>query len=121
MTAPSPLTAGRALLLLREVVAGQEDFIYRTDGAESVCVYFRSGQPSCLVGHVLAKAGFPPLSDEDENNWAGVESATLPEWFADFRAVGVLAAAQGDQDLGLPWGEALTSAEDKARQLGVTA
>jgi hypothetical protein len=54
------ITEAKAIELLREVVEGHEDYVYQKPEGVKVCVYTgRNNEPSCIVGHALAKAGVP--------------------------------------------------------------
>ena len=128
------LTPERAMELLREVVAEYgEDFVYTkvvlvpkedSDWILPECVYQEDGAPSCLVGHVLSRAGF---SSEDLIQFDSVGSS------ADFlkmdageetetdalplRTAWILVGAQQVQDEGNTWGEALRNATNRAKDL----
>jgi hypothetical protein len=108
------LTAGRALELLREVVAERPDYIY-----EGVCSYADPDGtcPRCLVGHVLHRHGFPVADlaamDEAEDGAACLLPA-LTGGRVTPDAAGILYAAQLVQDALRPWSEALAAAEDVA-------
>jgi hypothetical protein len=116
---PQPIDGARALQLLREVVAERPDYVYQKPGR--YCVYAVGDQPSCIVGHVLARAGFPV------DQLAGVQGNVTvlvqdhPGWLGrDARSI--LAAAQHVQDPGEEtWSAALAAAELKATDLGVSA
>jgi len=104
----------RLLSLMTEVVAGREDFIYRerNDG----CRYLsEDGQPDCLIGHVLIKAGVSP---EDIRKFEGISPTGLPWFGVDSREVAYV--AQKTQDGGRPWGKALENAVSEARYLSET-
>lgn len=95
-----------------------EEFVYvkNDDDGGPTCRYVRNGEPDCMIGQFLAKAGVPleRLVQAD----GGVIAKTLLE---DLRAEGVvsitdkginaLQAAQGRQDRGYPWGVALNAAQ----------
>lgn len=117
------LTVERALELLeRAVVLKGAAYVYRpetlhVDGAGEIyrdgdCVYVEDGEPSCIVGHVIAYAG---------GNLADVEEGALPNSalsragveFTD-NAYYVLRAAQNRQDAGGTWGSSLACARRAA-------
>jgi hypothetical protein len=116
----------RVLALLAEVVAEVgEDHVYPDYGGFAGCKYFSdSGQPLCIVGHVLAKLGVDPAlvnqpahySDSISLNGVGIDSvcrqlgSLLPNFTPD--AIAVLSAAQRVQDDGKTWGEALRYARE---------
>jgi hypothetical protein len=124
---PELIYARRALELLCDVVDGNEDFVYHEDPRVGRCMYVLDGQPSCLVGHVLARAGWtveqvagldPYLDDYIYKG--GVSASELfdafPEYFTK-DAGRVLAAAQGAQDLQNSWGDALEFARQRFEKI----
>lgn len=127
------ITARRALELLIDVVDtyGPETVYERTDihtiwyraaspGSEVIegCRYEYEGAPSCLVGHVLYRAGVTVdlLRQLDQEGCPagalayGVESVEVG-------AALVLDVAQRYQDNGATWGEALDMARDAYEKL----
>lgn len=114
----------RALDLLRRVVEGREDYVYQrlTDGSgEDVCAYFdlTTGQPSCLVGHVLAEVGVTLDTLPDRHNvGSGIHHLDVPGVEMTRGARRVLSAAQRAQDRGTPWGEAAARAQVAAKEAG---
>ena len=91
------------------------------------CLYAKDGQPDCIVGHVLAKAGVPI----EDMTWVYGERQESPrqtkyshgtaynvlerlEFHGVLKADGntkrLLTIVQGRQDDGMPWGEALSFA-----------
>lgn len=74
------------------------------------CRYQVNGQPSCLVGHVLARAGVSTeaLEDMDASGLSIINSYAA---VGDTDARAVLQAAQSAQDTGATWGEALKNAK----------
>ena len=110
------ITAAEAReLLTRAVEEKGADYVYPRSVDEALgCAYFEDdGTPSCIVGHVLAYKGVTletlPLPDFDNNAsvWALQRSGFLE---ADDRASEALRRAQGRQDGGGDWGEALSIA-----------
>jgi hypothetical protein len=122
-------SAQDALDALRLVVAGHEDFVYRTADVEEggrFCVNFEQTlngwQPSCIVGHVLHLWGLPQdcrnrvreegihCAADDINNYDMAAGFKI-----SYAAISILSAAQGVQDQpGHTWGQALALAEAKA-------
>jgi len=109
------LTPERALELMREVVAEYgEDHEYdplQLPNGATACVYVHEGAPSCLVGHVLHRAGIPL-------DVMGAHENMGPAHPNFLRATGIteqvalpLAAAQDVEDEGMTWGQALAAAE----------
>lgn len=103
---------------LYEIVAENPDYVYDDRDAEGFCRYFNDeGEPSCVVGHVLARNGI-------------VAEQVAPIKYSGAAAVirettGVLPSLSGStlfyemqawQDAGTPWGEALEKAETLAKQ-----
>lgn len=124
----------RALALLHEVVDPDPGFVYRPGTSaqgNSSCVYVRDGEPSCLVGHVLARAGVavedlarmdegtPDSGTEDEPAGDGDsesafevlwENGALPDYLeVTHDAADILIHVQSRQDQGTPWGDALAT------------
>lgn len=113
----------QAKTLLSEVVeeAG-EDFVYQDS-----CVYETLGEPSCMVGRVLAKAGvavdtlrlmdmvqaWSPVNEYGERIYSTTDFATVVQsgkfsnaFTVDNGALELLHEAQVRQDNRDPWGEA---------------
>lgn len=83
-----------------------EEYVY---DAEDGCHYVREGQPSCIVGHVLAEAGVPlDMIQQHEGRSALVMVPDLTSW-GDKHAPIILALdeAQHAQDHGNTWGDVL--------------
>lgn len=109
----------RALELLEEVVTehGSETVYQKaitawTNGTER-CVYtVDDGSPSCLVGHVLVRAGITAERIDEMGINEGTSARNLYLHFDGIErdASKVLQAAQAVQDQGRPWGEALEAA-----------
>jgi hypothetical protein len=124
--APQPIDGATALRLLREVVAERPGHVYQPpgedDGESSGCVYVWRGKPSCLIAHVLARAGWTVEQIADLDSVGAVVSlADKGFTIGDADAVAILDAAQTVQDIGEhTWAEALAAAEEKAAQLEVT-
>jgi hypothetical protein len=127
-TEDNPITGAQALRLLREVVAESPDFIYKppADDVQSVCVYAYDGQPSCIVGKALYRAGYDVdvLAALDCANDPGAYNLAKLGIAADGDALAIFAAAQRVQDRsyeGNTWTDALAAAEVEADWLGVVA
>lgn len=121
------ITARRALELITDVVdrAG-EDFVYEQKDMTDVRGAFEYGappkgcryvefvdQPSCLVGHVLHRAGVDAAT-LNRLDMLGVSASALADYGiqADVGAQRILGVAQQVQDSGKPWGEALRRARE---------
>ena len=109
----SNVTDEQFISVLREVVAGNEDFVYvkvkpadNTDDAVSKCRYFdHNGNPSCLIGQTLFKCGIVVPEALEGTGASGV----LRELTNTSEVVHAAASrAQAVQDAGSPWGVALS-------------
>ena len=125
------ISARRALELLTDVVdkAG-EDFVYEhqdmTDlrgalehgGPPKGCRYVDGDHPSCLVGHVLVRAG-ASLEALNKLDKLGASAKSLADFGirVDENASKVLGTAQLAQDGGKSWGEALRLARQKYEKI----
>lgn len=102
--------------IIRQIVAEYgEDYVYKAEERAREfpnlgCVYREFGEPSCLVGHVLDRAGVPYDKYWDLD---GDSASTLlkDSPHEDLRIA--LDAAQTVQDVGQTWGEALKVYEEK--------
>jgi hypothetical protein len=115
----STIDETRALVLLRQVVAGREDFVYHVGESER-CLYMQGGEPSCVVGHALALAGIPLSEiaglDGGDDPEASVPAQDLSDVLESVApaAAWLFGAAQEAQDAGQPWRVALAAAEERA-------
>lgn len=127
------LTKEQVTDILSDLVADYgEDYVYDQEanyGTGQLCVYTDGDKPSCIVGHVLFRAGTPmnvlkaidyggvidgygqlhtgSLSDtniwEDEvQHWLNANGIVLTE-----AAIDILGRVQRMQDDGVPWGKAV--------------
>lgn len=108
----TPIDGPTALRLLKEVVAERPDYVY--EKINNNCFYVMGHKPSCVVGHVLIRAGWSPETLLPDNDLLVEHMDGLDETTAE-----ILGAAQSVQDCGRPWREALEAAESTARRLGV--
>lgn len=118
------LTYTDALRYLEKAVAEKgEDYVYPS--YQEGCEYFESvygsntGQPSCIVGHVLSyngvtredlggglnSSGVLTLNSQHPNGVLDVDDATED----------LLVFAQRFQDNGMPWGQAVAEAQNPDR------
>jgi hypothetical protein len=121
--APQPIDGPTALRLLREVVAERPDFVYKPPDEEAGgCVYVWEGKLSCLIAHVLFRAGWTVEQIAALDQVGSAESLAENGFvIGDDAAVQILDVAQAVQDRGVcTWAQALAAAEEKAAQLGVT-
>lgn len=123
------IDVARALELLEQVTVGQLDFVYKGDQREAGiltgCAYVEDGRCSCLIAHVLNRAGatldqLRYLEDPDEQGGIdySIEGVDLPEGLEitpDARRV--LGGAQVAQDGGRTWGVAFRNAKSLAAEL----
>ncbi len=111
---------------LRTVVQGREDFVY-TNSEDFIGLDRKCGnwvldggnwRPSCIVGHVLTAWDYPdeckpytrfsgPTGALSVQDAIGIRTDDVPY---------ILGVAQGCQDNGGTWGEALKRAEEKYAQ-----
>lgn len=104
------LTYDEVVADLRALAAERPDYTYNAyeDGDDGSCIYFHhDGTPSCIVGHVLAKHGVT-LEDVGSANDDVVEKLVTGGIISgDSAAMGVLDRAQGAQDSGRRWADAV--------------
>lgn len=125
------VTVETVIKALEEVVAEKgEDYVYPNAGAE--CLYAIDGEPSCIVGHVIARLDpetFQQVVEfEDVNGSFGAGKfgtgvdAYVDYWgsypaFGDNNVKKVLVSAQIAQDAGYEWKVALKEAKKTAAEL----
>jgi hypothetical protein len=82
----------------------------------TTCEYLYPNGKMCIAGHVLHQLGVPLI---DAANWEGFESVATrvlyPRYDIEFEqsAIDVICAAQGKQDEGWTWGDAVEAAEHR--------
>lgn len=110
------LTLERTKQLLEEAVAEKgTDYVYADPWGNSPtgdggmpCYYVHDDQPGCIVGHVLYKAGVPlDALFEVEHSPADQAVAGLDGLDVETWVYSLLRNVQRQQDMGVPWGEAL--------------
>lgn len=81
------------------------------------CVYRNTvtREPACIVGHVIALVGLP-LNDLREGEGARTQDLIQKNYTGD--AIELLSFAQGAQDIGRTWGEALETAIENVEDVG---
>ncbi len=123
MSEPITVDAPRAVELRAEAVTQRGgDFVYEhhNDGGTIACYYVWRGQPDCIAGNALHRAGvsIDALSTIEgctiTTLRAGPDAGVLGGVRFSKAAIGVLYAAQDAQDQGLSWGEALKQAQKAA-------
>lgn len=113
-----PLSHARTVELLTEVVAEfGEDYVYRkgtaepvrTDGAPCTCFYVRDDRPSCIVAHVLHRAGVSLDDLRTVEGWTPIDQPAADKFgrWAEPAARDLLWSVQDDQDAGVAWGRAV--------------
>jgi hypothetical protein len=114
------LTVTKVKDLLAEAVALKgADYVYTTpDGKQGsvdyqpTCLYVHGSRPGCIVGHVLNKAGvsLARLREEERNDASNVLRNLREDLAYEDGVSQLLQDAQGAQDEGVPWGEAVRQA-----------
>jgi hypothetical protein len=116
-----PLSYDRTIELLREVIAefGEDHVAPKFPSVAypdlrecDSCRYVRDGGCSCLVAHVLHRAGVPIAELEAIEGLKADEPHAAPQlldWAAP-DALLLLGCVQTEQDSGRPWGVALSNA-----------
>ncbi len=103
---------------VRLVAKENRNFQYDADtmGIAHSCVYFRDGEPSCIVGHGLSRLGLT-IDDIDGLNESS-DVYDLAEYLGlPFdRSLNFLFHVQSAQDSGKPWGEAVRSADSRVKE-----
>lgn len=109
------LTDEQVLADLAAVIAGREDYVYTEENGPN-CAYFDGNQPSCIVGHVLARHGVTLADIQDDvadHNGDTVHTLAADGLLICSQAAEVaLSMAQMMQDTGHTWGEAFAAAEE---------
>lgn len=118
------ITGTDALALLKRAVEERgEDYVYPAElkgprpgdlreVSETTCRYFTDGAPSCIAGQALAYLGFTQADlAPHENRGASYVFEALGLNMTRAAVYG-FEAAQGAQDSGQPWGEALKDATE---------
>lgn len=115
------LTREEAIRYLREVVDEKgADYVYPLSEHHSLCTYVHEDQPSCIVGHVLYRAGLTveQLKTLDSPGVPVRETSISTLWKEDLLpididqdAIDALHVAQVSQDSQSTWGEALADAK----------
>ena len=121
------LTLEDILLSTKRAIAEMgSDYVYVRVPAEDdhftdmVCRYFYEGQPSCIVGHVVAILDLPhPPEGEAPNRMNDRLFAAGTNVRIETDGVAFLTYIQKHQDFGIPWGQSYDLAlEDVERERG---
>jgi hypothetical protein len=108
------LTYEKALELLEEVVAGNENLVYEQPAGRGYCSYVAGKNTiGCGVGQVFRKAGVRilDLSRLDNIGYVGTLSGRFDIIKLDDKAIELLRTFQVHQDNNIPWGAALELAK----------
>lgn len=112
-------SAEQVLEALEAVVKGREGYVDPRAGSPEACQYLVDGEPSCIVGSVLAHLGVDvdvlhrmdctgnPMFSAD-----GYEMLEASDITMDRLAFGMLSRAQSRQDRSMPWAHALEGARE---------
>lgn len=101
-------TEEQVTAVIREIVAERPDYVYDSPSGDAQCVYGDAdGNPSCLVGHVIAK--LDPEGFKELIGFANELAFVSTDWFdrPPEDVASALLQAQITQDSGRPWAEAL--------------
>jgi hypothetical protein len=105
------LTLPKARKMIEEILAGAPDTCFDSPSGISGCRYFeeRTGEPVCLVGHLLAKLGidYGELNAHESNRRAIDRMDWLTRNLMTDATVGFLRNMQRIQDNGYSWGHIL--------------
>lgn len=105
--------------VLHELAAERPDYVYERPyqpGKAAACVYStHDGQPSCIIGHVIARLDPDEFKDIHNMEWrenkgdsCGVVDLAWSDQFTN-EQVSALSVAQGAQDAGEQWRDAVAS------------
>ncbi|HEX2242265.1 MAG TPA: hypothetical protein VHK27_03220 [Gammaproteobacteria bacterium] len=109
----------RGIQLLRQAAQGRETFVYIKSEGYGYCAYVLDGKPSCLIGCALVLAGVPIERFDERVNTCRISATviddnnqelTVPEYLGvnlTHKALMLFSAAQGKQDNGMAWGDAI--------------
>ena len=102
---------------VKAIADERPDYIYPYSFNEEVCMYFSDGQPSCIVGHWLARRGVTVDDIRPFNTGAGPSVfRSLGIANLDSATVHFLSNVQAAQDTGTPWGEAFAKGLDQIQR-----
>jgi hypothetical protein len=123
---PVEITLDESKQYLGEAVKEKgAEYVYKNvthpDNGSETCVYFdpKTKKPSCLVGHVLVRKGvtFERLDGRDRNLYTDVQGLIDADIIkVDNETQALLSLAQGAQDQGATWGDALETALDEYKE-----
>lgn len=108
-------------LLVRAIEEKGADYVYEAPGGRfSSCVYFNGDQPSCLIGHALSYLGVDRDCLSTYGNTTAIAAGLLGTRVPD-PVSEALSVAQGRQDHGATWGDALASFDHSIANAEVSA
>lgn len=106
----------KLIKIIRDLAAEKPDFVYERPGNYhdgKGCVYVHDGQPSCIVGHAMWRAGLIDDSFENMNyNHHGFGGHIPGMKTLTGREVQWLEEVQGNQDCGETWSDAVLNADN---------
>ena len=102
---------------IRKLAQEQPDFVYKRPESSSFCLYVHeasdgSKTPGCIVGHALHRLGFS-FDELEIGGTAGeaLHRLGISDWDKD--TVVWITRVQGEQDTGIPWGQAVARTDAK--------
>lgn len=138
MSQPTLLRYADVVSRVEAVAKGREDYVYPkvtvviegetySNGdplTDAICVYLEDDQtPSCLVGQAFAldivEVGITPDDQVNQDSVATlfVTSPLGERYQVTRKAARFLAQVQGEQDTGIPWGQAIETAKHQSEGL----
>lgn len=106
----------KLIKIIRDLAAEKPDFVYERPSLGAFgngCVYVHAGQPSCIVGHAMWRAGLIDHSFEAmADNRHGFGSHITGMKTLTDREVQWLEEVQGQQDTGAAWSDAVLNADN---------
>ena len=101
---------------IREVASSAPEYVYKSpDQTNRDCLYFDyGGNPSCLIGHALAKCG---LTEDNVVEGAPARSILAENGIGNTVAWAAT-VAQDEQDGGVAWGSALEAFNETLKEYG---
>lgn len=101
------------------VIDKGEGYVYTDEYTNCVNWDANTGEPRCIVGHVVAAKRWVPVLDVGMlSDFGGCAVETLVTGLRidlDRRTLDLLRNVQGDQDQGVPWGRAVEAAIEKTK------
>ena len=121
------ITGEQMRAMLVEIANERPDYVYEPpEGFGGACVYVHNGEPSCIIGHALARFGVPlddvelldympnydgDLPEEKDSAFVGdahfSNTLTKRGVYLDVSALNIAEAVQALQDSFTSWGAAV--------------